>query len=74
VDAVAAGFVASDAVGRLWGRTLELRGVAGLADQATEQLVRWESPYGWTRSGWGKVSERTGPAAWPSGTGCCSSG
>lgn len=54
----AAGFVASDAVARLWGRTLEPRGVAGLAEQATEQLVRWESPHGWTRSGWGKVSEK----------------
>ncbi|MCP3821446.1 hypothetical protein NLX86_26135 [Streptomyces sp. A3M-1-3] len=54
----AAGFVASDVVARLWGRVLELRGVDGLAEQAMEQLVRWESPYGWTRSGWGKVSEK----------------
>jgi hypothetical protein len=37
---------------------LEQRGFAGFAAQAAEQFVRWESRYGWTRSGWGVISQR----------------
>jgi len=54
----AAGFVVSDAVALLWRRLLDRWGVGGLAEKAMPQLVRWESRYGWTRSGWGKVSEK----------------
>ncbi len=54
----AAKFVVSDAVALLWRRTLDLHGVAGFSERAAPQLIRWESRYGWTRSGFGQVSER----------------
>jgi hypothetical protein len=54
----AARFVVSDAAALLWG-TLQARyGFAGFAERAAPQLIRWESRYGWTRSGWGRVSEK----------------
>jgi hypothetical protein len=54
----AAGFVVSDAVALLW-RTLHAHyGFAGFAQRAAPQLIRWESRHGWTRSGWGRVSEK----------------
>jgi hypothetical protein len=56
-DAVeAAGLVVSDEVALLWGRVLRRSGFPEFAKVAAPQLVRWESPYGWTRSGFGKVS------------------
>ncbi len=54
----AAGFVVSDAVALLWG-TLQARyGFADFAERAAPQLIRWESRHGWTRSGWGRVSQK----------------
>lgn len=54
----AAGFVVSDAVGRLWSRLLDHHGFAGFAQRAAPQLIRWEAPYGWTRYGFGSVAEK----------------
>jgi hypothetical protein len=54
----AARFVVSDAVALLWGRLLDHYGFPGFAERAAPQLIRWESKYGWTRSGWDRVSEK----------------
>jgi hypothetical protein len=54
----AAGFVVSDEVAVLWGRTLERSGFPVFAKDAAGQFVRWESRYGWTRRGFGKVGEK----------------
>src|SRR6266511_1308696 len=54
----AAGFVASDAVALLWARLQAQHGFAGFARRAAPQLIRWESRHGWTRSGWGRVSQK----------------
>jgi hypothetical protein len=54
----AARFVVSDAVAALWGRMLARYGAAVLAEGAMPQLARWESRFGWTRTGFGAVSER----------------
>jgi hypothetical protein len=53
----AAGFVVSDAVALLWAELQAQYGFAGFAERAAPQLIRWESRYGWTRSGWGRVSQ-----------------
>ena len=47
----AARFVVSDAVSLLWSRLRDRLGFAGFAEPAASQLVRWESPSGWTRLG-----------------------
>ncbi|MDN5861527.1 MAG: hypothetical protein L0H84_23235, partial [Pseudonocardia sp.] len=54
----AAKFVVSDAVALLWQRLRDAYGFAGFAERAAPQLFRWESRYGWTRSGWGTISEK----------------
>jgi hypothetical protein len=54
----AAGVVVSDAVAGLWAAVLEAHGFAEFARRAAPQLIRWESPYGWTRYGAGKVAEK----------------
>ena len=54
----AAGFVVSDAVALLWAALQAQYGFAGFAQRAAPQLIRWESPHGWTRSGWGRLSQR----------------
>jgi hypothetical protein len=54
----AAGFVVSNAVALLWAALQAQYGFAGFAQRAAPQLIRWESRYGWTRSGWGRVSEK----------------
>lgn len=54
----AAGVVVSDAVAALWRSLRERHGFAGFADRAAPQLVRWESPFGWTRVGDGKVAQQ----------------
>jgi hypothetical protein len=54
----AAKVVISDEVGRLWKRTLEHLGFATFAALAAPQLIRWESQYGWTRSGYGQVAQK----------------
>jgi len=59
----AARFVVSDVVALLWGRVRDEYGFAEFATRAAPQLIRWESSYGWTRSGWGRVSEKETPLA-----------
>jgi hypothetical protein len=54
----AARFVVSDAVEQLWGRLRHAYGFGGFAAQAAPQLARWESQYGWTRSGWGSIAQK----------------
>jgi hypothetical protein len=54
----AAGVVVSDEVALLWRWLLERDGVDRFARVAMAQLVRWESRYGWTRSGDGAVARR----------------
>jgi hypothetical protein len=54
----AAGFVVSDAVALLWAALQDRYAFAGFAQRAASQLIRWESRYGWTRSGWGRISEK----------------
>jgi hypothetical protein len=57
----AAAVVISDEVAVLWRHILERRGFAGFVVQAAEQFPRWESRFGWTRSGWGTISTRESP-------------
>ena len=54
----AAGLVFSDEVALLWGRILQQEGFPVFAKVAAGQFVRWESPYGWTRSGFGRIGEK----------------
>lgn len=54
----AAQFVVSDAAAALWQVTAEQHGFARFAEVAAAQLPRWESAYGWSRSGWGKLAAR----------------
>lgn len=54
----AAGFVVSDAAALLWAKLQAQYGFAGFAERAAPQLIRWESRYGWTRSGCGRVAEK----------------
>lgn len=54
----AARFVVSDAVALLWATRREREGFAEFARTASAQLVQWESSYGWTRSGFGTVSQK----------------
>jgi len=54
----AAKFVVSDAVAALWESVLRHDGFAAFARRVPEQLIRWESAYGWTRRGYGQVPEK----------------
>lgn len=54
----AARFVVSDAVAAMWGRTRQVHGFDGFARRAAPQLLRWEREFGWTRHGFGAVTER----------------
>ncbi len=54
----AAGMVVSDEVGVLWQRMLQVNGFPAFAADAAGQFLRWEEPYGWTRRGFGRVSEK----------------
>jgi hypothetical protein len=54
----AAQFVVSDAAATLWEFVRERHGFARFATAAAAQLPRWESAYGWSRSGWGKLAEK----------------
>lgn len=53
----AAGVVISDMVAALWRSVRDRHSFAAFAGRAAPQLVRWESPYGWTRRGDGKVAQ-----------------
>lgn len=59
----AAQFVVSDAVALLWEAVRERVGFAEFASRAAPQLIRWESRYGWSRSGWGALSQKEAPLA-----------
>jgi uncharacterized protein YfiM (DUF2279 family) len=59
----AAGLVVSDEVALLWDRTLRRSGFPVFAKDAAEQLLRWESRFGWTRRGFGRVGEKEAPLA-----------
>ena len=54
----AAGFVVSDVAAVLWASTWERRGFQAFAETAAPQLVRWESRYGWTRTGEGSAAAK----------------
>lgn len=54
----AAGFIVSDAVAELWSAARDRYGFTGFAERAAWQLYRWEEQYGWTRGGYGRVSEK----------------
>jgi len=54
----AAGLVVSDEVALLWRHLLERDGVDRFARTVMVQLLRWESPYGWTRREDGVVADR----------------
>jgi hypothetical protein len=54
----AAQFVVSDAAATLWEFVRERHGFAQFATAAATQLPRWESAYGWSRSGWGKLADK----------------
>jgi hypothetical protein len=54
----AARFVVSEVVGLLWGTLLDRYGFVGFAQRAAPQLIRWESEYGWTRTGSGATAEQ----------------
>lgn len=54
----AAGVVVSDAVERLWTAVRDAHGFAAFAERAAPQLIRWESPFGWTRHGSGRVADK----------------
>jgi hypothetical protein len=59
----AARLVVSDVVALLWAILLDRFGFPGFAEQAAPQLVRWESRYGWTRTGFGRTAEKETPLA-----------
>ena len=59
----AAGLVVSDEVALLWARVREESGFATFAQLAAAQLIRWESPYGWTRRGGGRTADKETPLA-----------
>ena len=54
----AAQFVVSDAAAALWEFVRERHGFARFTTVAAAQLPRWESAYGWSRGGWGKLAEK----------------
>jgi hypothetical protein len=54
----AARVVVSDEVALLWSCVQDRLGFAELARSAAPQLVRGESKYGWTRTGFGRVREK----------------
>jgi hypothetical protein len=43
-------------VAALWESVFRHDGFAALAGRASEQLIRWEADYGWTRRGYGQVA------------------
>jgi hypothetical protein len=61
----AAKFVVSDAVAVLWESVLRHDGFAAFTRHVPEQLIRWESAYGWTRRGYGQVPEKETALAVP---------
>jgi hypothetical protein len=54
----AARIVVSDEVSLLWSRVLGQLGFDEFARSAAPQLVRWESRFGWTRTGFGQTRDK----------------
>lgn len=54
----AAGFVVSDALTMYWSKVRQEFGMDSMLKLAVGHLLRWESPHGWTRRGFGKVAEK----------------
>ncbi len=54
----AARFVVSDVVALQWATLRERDGFDAFTQRAAGQLIRWESRYGWTRTGWGAISRK----------------
>jgi len=54
----AARFVVSDAATLLWSGIRDQSGFAEFAERAAPQFVRWESRFGWTRTGGGRLREK----------------
>lgn len=54
----AARLVVSDAVALLWLKVRDHLGFPAFAKRAAAQLLKWESPYGWTRTGFGSVRQK----------------
>ncbi|MFT3971188.1 MAG: hypothetical protein QM695_13165 [Micropruina sp.] len=54
----AARFVVSDSAAAMWSAIRREHGLVAFCEQASGQLLRWESAYGWTRRGEGWVAER----------------
>jgi len=54
----AARLVVSDAVALLWLKVRDHLGFPTFAKCAAAQLVKWESPYGWTRTGFGSMRQK----------------
>ena len=61
----AAKFVVSDAVAVLWESVLRHDGFTAFVRRVPEQLIRWETAYGWTRRGYGQVPGRETALAVP---------
>jgi hypothetical protein len=61
----AAKFVVSDAVAVMWESVLRHDGFTAFTRHVPEQLIRWESAYGWTRRGYGQVPEKETALAVP---------
>jgi len=54
----AARFVVSESAALLWSTVRDRCGFSEFAERAAPQLIRWESRHGWTRRGWGRLSEK----------------
>jgi hypothetical protein len=54
----AARLVVSDAVALLWLKVRDHLGFPAFAKCAAAQLLKWESPYGWTRTGFGSIRQK----------------
>jgi hypothetical protein len=54
----AARLVVSDEVALLWGRIRDHAGFPAFAEGTAAHLIRWESRFGWTRTGFGQISQR----------------
>lgn len=55
--------VVSDLVDLLWRSTLAASGFPALVARVPRDLIRWESPYGWTRWGQGRIAQKERPLA-----------
>jgi hypothetical protein len=50
--------VVSDCVEVLWGQLRACESFDAFCSRAADHLCRWESRFGWTRTGYGKISEK----------------